>query len=41
MTDDLAAVRAQLIELIDAVGAHMPFDAAVGAFPDARVLAAR
>ena len=29
MTEDLAIVRAQLIELIDAVGAHMPFDAAV------------
>jgi hypothetical protein len=34
MTDDLAAVRRQLLELIDARGAHMPFDAAVAGFPD-------
>lgn len=33
MTNDLAVIRAQLIELIDAVGAHMPFDAAVADFP--------
>jgi DinB family protein len=30
---DLEVVRAQLVELIDARGAHMPFDAAVAAFP--------
>ena len=34
MTDDLARVRAQLMELIDAVGAHMPFDVAVADFPE-------
>lgn len=33
MTDDLEIVRAQLAELIEAVGAHMPFDAAVADFP--------
>ena len=33
MPDDLDLVRAQLIELIDAVGAHLPFDAAVADFP--------
>jgi hypothetical protein len=33
MTDDLAIVRTQLLELIDAVGAHLPFDAAVADFP--------
>jgi len=30
---DLEILRAQLIELIDAHGAHMPFDAAVSEFP--------
>jgi hypothetical protein len=34
MTDDMAAVRRQLLELISARGAHMPFDAAVADFPD-------
>jgi hypothetical protein len=33
MTADLGIVRAQLMELIDALGAHMPFDAAVAEFP--------
>jgi hypothetical protein len=33
MTDGLEIVRAQLTELIDAVGAHMPFDAAVAGLP--------
>ena len=37
MTDDLVAVRRQLLELIDARGAHMPFDAAVADFPDAAI----
>ena len=33
MAEDLDPVRAQLMQLIDAVGAHMPFDAAVADFP--------
>ena len=33
-TTDTDALRDQLIELIDGVGAHMPFDEAVAAFPD-------
>jgi len=33
-TTDTDALRDQLIELIDGVGAHMPFDDAVAAFPD-------
>ena len=33
MHDSLEVVRVQLIELIDAVGAHMPFDGAVAEFP--------
>jgi hypothetical protein len=33
MADDLRLVRMQLVELIDARGAHMPFDAAVADFP--------
>jgi hypothetical protein len=33
LSDDLDTVRAQLVELIDAVGAHMRFDAAVADFP--------
>ena len=37
MTEDLEIVRAQLIELIDAIGAHMPFDAAVADFPADRM----
>jgi alkylation response protein AidB-like acyl-CoA dehydrogenase len=32
--DPIEQVRAQLLEFIDARGAHMPFDAAVGDFPD-------
>ena len=35
MTSDGDVIRVQLIELIDAVGAHMPFDAAVVDFPAA------
>lgn len=35
MSDGLEIVRAQLVELIDAVGAHMPFEAAVASFPAA------
>ena len=34
MTDDIEAVRAQLAEMIEARGAHMPFDAAVADFPE-------
>ena len=33
MADD-AILRKELIELLDGVGAHMPFDAAVADFPD-------
>jgi hypothetical protein len=33
MRDNPDGLRAQLIELIDAVGAHMPFDAAVADLP--------
>jgi hypothetical protein len=33
MTADLDQVRAQLVEMIQARGAHMPFDAAVADFP--------
>ena len=33
MTEDIEAVRAQLVEMIEARGAHMPFDAAVADFP--------
>jgi hypothetical protein len=33
MAEDLEIVRWQLVELIDARGAHMPFDAAVADFP--------
>jgi hypothetical protein len=33
MAEDLDIVRRQLVELIDARGAHMPFDAAVADFP--------
>ena len=33
MSDGLEIVRAQLVELIDAVGAHMPFNDAVAEFP--------
>jgi DinB family protein len=33
MADALEIVRRQLVELVDARGAHMPFDAAVADFP--------
>lgn len=33
MTDNFGALRTQLIELLDARGAHLPFDAAVADFP--------
>jgi hypothetical protein len=35
--DPIAQVRAQLLEFIDARGAHMPFDAAVRDFPEAAI----
>jgi hypothetical protein len=34
VSENLDIVRRQLVELIDARGAHMPFDAAVADFPD-------
>ncbi len=33
MTTELEALRSQLVELLDARGAHMPFEAAVADFP--------
>jgi len=33
MPEDLEAIRRQLIELLEAKGAHMPFEAAVADFP--------
>jgi hypothetical protein len=33
MTTDIDVLRGQLVELLDARGAHMPFDAAVADFP--------
>ncbi len=33
MADNIASLRAQLLELLDAKGAHMPFEAAVADFP--------
>jgi hypothetical protein len=34
VTESMDHVRRQLIDLLDAEGAHMPFEAAVAAFPD-------
>jgi DinB family protein len=37
MTETFEALRRQLIELLDAQGAHLPFDAAVADFPAAAI----
>jgi hypothetical protein len=37
MTESFEALRRQLIELLDAQGAHLPFDAAVADFPAAAI----
>jgi hypothetical protein len=37
MTADLGPLRQQLLELLDATGAHMPFEAAVADFPSEAV----
>jgi len=33
MSEDIEAIRRQLVEMVEARGAHMPFDAAVADFP--------
>ena len=37
MTESIEAIRAQLVEMIEARGAHMPFDTAVADFPADRM----